>query len=360
MPNFEQRGINPHTVVSAIIPARNEEASIARTIVSVAEQPEIAEVIVVDDGSTDATPEVLSELGSRVAKLRVVQAGELPAGWVGKNHAAAVGAAAAHEDWLLFTDADTYHLQGAMAKALADAAEHRAAMVSYSPEQEMETWWERALIPFIYCRLATRFSIDRVNNPSLPDAAANGQFILVRREDYEKLGGHQAVRGEILEDVALARRVKEAKRGLYFGAPVGAVRTRMYRSFRTMWEGWTKNLFPLVGGTAVGALTELFETTPVFEAMFLTWFVWFGWHQRQVDWAWAIAVAAGALSFRMARYRRDLYQNRYPQRFIEYYVPAVVLYAIVLIASWWKNSHGRRVVWKGRSYPVGVKQGSET
>jgi len=346
-------------VVSAIIPARNEEASIARTVESVAAQPEVGEVIVVDDGSTDATSRILSELTTRVAKLRVLPAGSLPDGWVGKNHAVAVGAAEAHGEWLLFTDADTYHLPGAMARALTDAAEHRAVLVSYSPEQEMETWWERALIPFVYCRLAARFSFERVNDLALPDAAANGQFILVRREVYEELGGHQAVRSEILEDVALARCVKAAKCGVYFTAPAGVVRTRMYRSFGAMWEGWTKNLFPLIGGTAVAALRELAKITPVLGTLLIAWFVWFGWHSGQVDWGWAVAIAVLMLSFRVARYGRDLYENRYPQRFIQYYVPAAGLYSLVLIVSWWKNSRGQ-VVWKGRGYPAGFRAHSRT
>ena len=345
-------------MVSAIIPARNEEASIARAVESVAAQAEINEVIVVDDQSTDRTAAILNELAVRIPKLKILQAGELPAGWVGKNHAVAVGAAAAQGDWLLFTDADTYHLPGAMTRALADAAEHRAVLVSYSPEQEMETWWERALIPFVYCRLAAKFSFDRINDPSLPDAAANGQFILVRREVYEERGGHRAVRGEILEDVALARRVKAAKCGVYFTAPSGVVRTRMYRSFGAMWEGWTKNLFPLIGGTAMAAFRELAEITPVFGTLFLVWFVWFGWHTGQVDWGWAVVIAVMMLSFRMARYGRELYENRYPQRFIQYFVPAVGLYALALIASWWKNSRGQ-VVWKGRGYPAGLRARSE-
>jgi len=346
-------------LVSAIIPARNEEASIARSVESVAAQAEIDEVIVVDDQSTDRTAAVLNELAPRIAKLKVLQAGELPPGWTGKNHAVSLGAAVAKGDWLLFTDADTCHLPGAMTRALADAAEHTAVMVSYSPEQEMETWWERALIPFVYCRLAAKFSFDRVNDPSLPDAAANGQFILVRRESYEKLGGHQAVRGEILEDVALARRVKAAKCGIYFTAPAGVVRTRMYRSFGAMWEGWTKNLFPLIGGTAATAFRELAEIIPVLGTLLLVWIVWFGWHTGQVDWVWVAVMAVLMLFFRMARYGRDLYENRYPQRFIQYYVPGAGLYALVLIASWWKNSRGQ-VEWKGRDYPAGLRARSET
>ena len=176
-----------------------------------AAQPEVGEVIVVDDGSTDGTAAILKDLASRLPKLSVLPAGELPAGWVGKNHAAAVGAAAAKGDWLLFTDADTFHLPGAMRRALTDAVEHDAALVSYSPEQEMETWWERALILQIYWMLSSRYTFEKVNDPALPDAAANGQFILVRRNVYESVGGHIAIAKEMLEDRG-ASAVGEARR----------------------------------------------------------------------------------------------------------------------------------------------------
>jgi glycosyltransferase involved in cell wall biosynthesis len=193
-------------VVSVVIPARNEEASVARAVESVAVELEVGEVIVVNDGSTDGTAAILAELGRQYPKLRVLRAGPLPEGWVGKNHAVATGAAAAQGDWLLFTDADTFHYPGSARRAMTDAADHDAALVSYSPEQEMATWWERALIPFVYCRLAAKFSYARVNDPRRPEAAANGQFVLVRRDAYEAAGGHAAVAREILEDVALARK----------------------------------------------------------------------------------------------------------------------------------------------------------
>ena len=94
--------------------------------------------------------------------------------------------------------------------------------------------------------------------PRLPDAAANGQFLLIHREAYTSIGGHAAVADQVLEDVALARRVKQAGLGLHFASGRGIVRTRMYRSFGAMWEGWTKNLYPLVGSSvfASGGRTQ--------------------------------------------------------------------------------------------------------
>jgi glycosyltransferase involved in cell wall biosynthesis len=351
MPIFEPPRSKPHTVVSAIIPARNEEASIARTVESVAAQLEVEEIIVVDDGSTDATPRILSELTTRLAKLKVIVAGSLPDGWMGKNHAAWVGAAASKGDWLLFTDADTFHLPGAMRRALADALEHGAALVSYSPEQEMETWWERALILQIYWMLSRKYTFERVSDPELPDAAANGQFVLVERDVYESVGGHRAIANELLEDVALARLVKRSGSQLYFASGLGIVRTRMYRSFGAMWEGWTKNLYALIGGSLFGLIGELVD-----------WFVLLalvvvlsGSIVRPLDWIIAGGCVAW-LAFRVASFGTYLRRNRYPFSNIKYFVSGVCLYSAALIVSCWKSLNGT-IEWKGRRYAARSEQG---
>ncbi len=336
-------------MVSAIIPARNEEASIARAVGSVAAQPEVGEVIVVNDQSTYRTGAILSELASRIPKLKVLEVAALPAGWVGKNYAASLGAGAATGDWLLFTDADTYHLPGAMRGALADAVAHDAVLVSYSPEQEMETFWERALIPFVYGRLAARFSFARVNDPRRPDAAANGQFLLLLRDAYQAVGGHAAVAGNILEDVALARLVKRQGYGIYFTAPIGVVRTRMYRSFGSMWQGWTKNLYPLVGGDLKSLSVECVEAFPFLETgVSLGVLSFFGGLRGSLPLS-ILGLLAGLFLYVHLRYAVTLYRNLYPIAYIQYYLPAACLYGAALIASWWKNTRGV-VAWKGRTY----------
>src|SRR3984957_7901792 len=241
--------MNSHPTVSAIVPARNEEATIAAAVESLAAQPEIKEIIVIDDQSSDRTAAALRQLSSRYAQLRVLETTELPGGWVGKNHAVSLGAAQATGDWLLFTDADGVHLPGSTAHALADAAESGAGLVSYSPEQETHTWWEKALIPFVYTRLAHKYSYVQVNHPDSPTPAASAQYLLIRRADYYRIGGHHAVAGEVLEDVALARLAKRSGVLLYFASGKGILRVRMYRTFSAMWQGWTKNLYPLMGGS---------------------------------------------------------------------------------------------------------------
>ncbi len=336
-------------MVSVIIAARNEEHAIARAVKSVAMQPEVGELIVVNDQSTDRTGEILEGLQETIPKLQVLTTGELPPGWVGKNNAAWLGARAASGDWLLFTDADTYHVLGSVRRALADAVDHDAVWISYSPEQEMETFWEKAVLPFIYCRLASKFAYARVNDPRQPDAAANGQFILVLRDAYQAVGGHAAVAGEILEDVALARRVKQAGYGIYFTAPIGVVRTRMYRSFRAMWQGWTKNLYPLVGKSAPA---EFLGASPVLELALLLALVLL-YHAGAATTVLASlgGALAGVALARLIFYAGALDRNLYPVAYIEYCYLGAALYGLALAASWWKNTHGV-VLWKGRTYPA--------
>jgi cellulose synthase/poly-beta-1,6-N-acetylglucosamine synthase-like glycosyltransferase len=338
----------PMHQISAIVPARDEEKNIETAVRSLAAQAEIAEIIVVDDQSRDRTPEILVRLNAEIPRLKVLHAGELPAEWVGKNHALWIGAQAATHEWMLFTDADTVLFPGAATRALEDAQRHDTALVSYSPEQITQTIAERALIPFVYCRLARRFDFATVNDPSLSDAAANGQFILIRRDAYEKAGEYRAVAGAVLEDVALARRVKHAGFRLYFARGEGIARTRMYRSFGAMWQGWTKNLYALLGGTLANTLRELLITLPwVFVVLLLVALLARG---RAAE--WLFAAAAVALVLGHLWYARELRANRYSPRFIIYYGLGASLYGAVLVASAWRYRRGR-ITWKGREYPVG-------
>lgn len=338
--------MNLHPTVSAIVPARNEEATIATAVESLAAQPEIQEIIVINDQSTDGTTALLQQLSSRYAQLRVLETKELPSGWIGKNYAVSLGAAQATGDWLLFTDADGVHLPGSTAHALSDAAESGAGIVSYSPEQETRHWWEKALIPFVYTRLSHKYSYAEVNHPDSPAAAASGQYLLIRREDYLRIGGHAAIAGEVLEDVALARLAKHAGVGLHFAQGKGIIRVRMYRTFGAMWQGWTKNLYPLMGGLKGGSSRavgrELFRVVPWIPLLVLP--------LGLLHLIWG-ALGVALLAGRHAAYAADLRRNRFPASLALYYLPGVALYAAVLLNSEWRYTQGS-VEWKGREYPV--------
>jgi glycosyltransferase involved in cell wall biosynthesis len=228
--------------VSVIVPARNEEACLPACLDSLTGQSGIQfEIIVVDDGSSDRT----HAIASSYAGVRVIDAPPLPSGWTGKNNAVTAGAREARGEWLLFTDADTVHLPGSLRRSVAEAQQRGAALLSYSPEQIVQGFWQRALMPVVFAELATTYRPSDVSNPSSSAAAANGQYVLISREAYDAVGGHAAIAGELLEDVALARAVKKSGRKIFFRYGGDAVRTRMYRKFADMREGWTKNLAAL-------------------------------------------------------------------------------------------------------------------
>jgi glycosyltransferase involved in cell wall biosynthesis len=328
--------------ITAIVPARNEETVIESCVRSLGRQAEIAEIIVVNDQSTDRTAEIVRALMGEMRNLRLLEAGEVPAGWLGKNHASWEGAKHAMSQWLLFTDADAELREGAVARAFRIADETGAALVSFSPEQVTQTWYEKALIPFVYCRLAKYFSYDQINDETSEAAAANGQFLMIRRDVYDAIDGHQSVAAEVLEDVALAKRTKAAGYPIWFGPGVGAVRVRMYRSFAAMWEGWKKNLFLLVGGTPRAAYREIASVVPWIPFMLLV-----------IGWKVPIAFVAGAglLVARHAVYANILSRNHFKRAYILYYIPAVLLYAGVLWASYRAHARGA-VEWKGRRVSV--------
>jgi glycosyltransferase involved in cell wall biosynthesis len=242
--------------VSVIIPARNEEANLRPCLESLVSQEGIAfETIVVDDGSTDATRAIAQAFPS----VRVIESGPLPPGWTGKNNAVTAGARQARGKWLLFTDADTVHKPGSLAAAVKEAEEYDVDLLSYSPEQEVHGFWERAVMPVIFADLAREYPPSAISENSSKVAAANGQYLLISRAAYDKIGGHAAVAQSLLEDVALARAVRRASLRIRFRYAPEAVRTRMYRSFEQLREGWTKNLSLLFPATVPLAVIRAVE-----------------------------------------------------------------------------------------------------
>ena len=258
--------------MSVIVPARNEESCLGACLESLVAQSGIAfEIIVVDDASTDRTRAIAQSFSG----VTVIAPGPLPPRWTGKNNAVTAGVKVARGSWLLFTDADTVHRPGSLARAVAEAEANRADLLSYSPEQDVRTFWEKAIMPVIFAQLADTYPPSKVSQPDSPIAAANGQYLLITKSSYDAVGGHAAVAGDLLEDVALAQLVKQSGRKLLFRFGGDAVRTRMYRTFAQLREGWTKNLallFPKPGELAFVRFAEflLLIATPYWT---LSWFL---------------------------------------------------------------------------------------
>jgi glycosyltransferase involved in cell wall biosynthesis len=341
--------------VSAIVPARDEEAVIAACVESLAVQKEIGEILVIDDQSSDRTAEIVRSLAAKFSNVRLLESPELPAGWVGKNHAVWIGAKEARGEWLLFTDADAVHAADSAAKALAVATENGAALVSFSPEQVMETWYEKAVIPYVFTRLNRRFRFADVNDPANAAAAANGQFILIRRDAYDASGGHASIAGDVLEDVALAARVKAAGYRLWFGSGKGIVRVRMYRSCAAMWEGWKKNLYTLMGGSLKGVKTEVARAVlPILLTLLATVTV-SGITESVILTAGVLAM--GLLGILIA-YDAELESSGFSPRLLVYAIQGRILFAAALWASYRDHRNGR-LNWKGRAYPAGTPRASK-
>ena len=327
--------------VSIIVPARNEEASLGDCLESLSSQIGVAfEIIVVDDGSTDRTREIAHSFH----EVRVICAGPLPDGWTGKNNAVIAGAKEAQGKWLLFTDADTVHLPGSLARALAEARDQQTDLLSYSPEQVVGTFAERAVMPVIFAELAAQYPLHKVRRQSSGIAAANGQYILVRRAAYEAAGGHHAVAREILEDVALARLFRQAGLKVHFRYGGDSVRTRMYRNWAQLRDGWTKNLALLFPHPGRLALRSLF-----------LWIV--AWSSFGIALSGVLDqhfLAIGFAVFWLVLFRRIQSAHFATVNNLIAIVAGLPVFAYLLLRSNHAHANGR-VWWKGRNYSVGTE-----
>jgi cellulose synthase/poly-beta-1,6-N-acetylglucosamine synthase-like glycosyltransferase len=280
-------------------------------------------------------------------EVRVVKAAPLPEGWTGKNNAVTTGARDARGEWLLFTDADTVHLAGSLATALKEAQEHGAELLSYSPEQIAVTFWEMATLPVVFAELARQYSPLKVSDPASPIAAANGQYILIRRDTYESVGGHMAIAGDILEDVALARAVKSSGRKIRFRYGANLVRTRMYRNYRQLRDGWTKNLVLLFPNSGWLAAKSLLQWCFLFIVLFfrvagaLHYAAWYA--IPSVVFLWLL-IRVGRANFSL------------PMTILGVLF-GMPMFAYLLLRSKRAHTNGT-VTWKGRTY--GPKDSSDT
>ncbi len=231
--------------VSIIVPARNEARNLPLLLPSLLAQTYPAdrlEIIVVDDGSTDATPAILAEWAAAHPQIRVVTGQPLPPGWKGKPWAMQQGAAAAQGEWLLFTDADTQHAPGALPTTISDAVTRAADLYTIVPELQVVGPAERLIMPVVTLGMAVFFHPIFVNNPRSSIVIANGQYLLFRRAVYDALGGVDAVHTEIAEDLELGRLVKKRGYRLCLVDGRGLMQVRMYHNLAELWEGWRKNV----------------------------------------------------------------------------------------------------------------------
>jgi chlorobactene glucosyltransferase len=241
----------PLPLVSIVVPARDEEREIERAVGSLLAQdypqPRL-EVIVVNDRSTDRTGEILARLAARDPRLTVVDGVEPPPGWLGKPHALFEGQRAARGELLLFVDADIFYAPEAVRRAVAFLESRQADFLALMPRAEAVGFWENVLLPNLECAIyfAPWFLVTARRPRWL--APGGGAGNLVRRRAYDAVGGHETLRASVVDDVRLATEVKRAGFPTLLVIADDLVSVRIYRGFREVWNGFTKNVAYVLNG----------------------------------------------------------------------------------------------------------------
>ncbi len=356
-------------LLSIIVPARDEEHTIGACMRSILSStyPSL-ELVVVNDQSADATGCIARALAARDPRVRVVDARPLPTGWFGKQWACHQGASVARGMLLCFTNADTTHGPELHTRAVNAMQQHAADLLSAAGDQEMRTFWERVVQPHVLSMLLLRFGgtqgVNRSNRPA--DKVANGQFLIFRREVYDAVGGHAAVRNKVAEDLALAQRTFALGYRYVLLMALGHLSTRMYASLDAVVRGWGKNIYAgaldaVPGGAAGRALLPvlllffpLFGLAPVIGLLAGALAgTAAGWHAQLAPGltasglaTWGALASAALLLWWLAVYAAARVPVRYALAFP--LASAVVLFIVVGALR-----RGRNVEWKGRAYRAG-------
>jgi hypothetical protein len=331
-------------LVSVIVPERDEARNLPRLLASLRALRGVdVEILVVDGGSADGSRGIAEAAG-----VRVLDEPPLPEGWVGKCWACWTGRQAARGEWLLFTDADTWHAPDSLANALARRGD--AKLVTGLTMQELETAGERLVMPPVFSLIHAAVGgegEDVIHDPSL--AVANGQYILIEAATYDAIGGHAAVKGSVIEDLALARLAASQGVPAKFLDLSRDVRVRMYRGWREMFAGWRKSV---ASGAARTPPLAFLATALLFTAGLLalpTLLVALALR------AWLVAgLAAAAWLLVTWRVRRASATAEGPRAWHALlHVVGFAFFAVVLAASAFDHATGRGATWKGRRYRTG-------
>ncbi|MFD2612661.1 glycosyltransferase [Paenibacillus gansuensis] len=333
--------------LSILIPARDEERNIEACLYSIVEQNTAGlkyEVIVLNDRSSDGTGRLAENIASRYPQVRVLHGAEPPGGWTGKSYACHQLAEAAGGNWLFFMDADARLEPGAVAALLQFAEGQGNGVVTGFPRQETHSWMERLVVPMMMYTISCHLPVKLVRGTNDPRfAAAHGAALLLHRDTYGAVGGHAAIAGELVDDMALVRRAKLAGHPVTLAEMHPWVTMRMYRSGSEVWNGYKKNVFPGVGRNPfiMAGVLAWYGSLYVIPAVSML-----------LSWAaphWLLPSVICCLLAMLTKLRSDRV-NGLPW----IYAPGIALSAGLLVSigldSWYSSGAGRGYTWKGRRY----------
>ncbi len=353
LPALVRTSARPTARVVVVVPMRDESHNAGPCLANLAAQayaPGLLEIVVVDDHSSDDTAAIVARMADRYDHVRLLQSPPLPPRWIGKSHACWAGAQAASEnaDWLCFIDADVRCEPMLVAIAVDAATRERIDLLSLAPRHELVSFAERLMLPCGLYLLAFCQDLRKRQARDSADATVTGQFILIRREAYEAVGGHAAVHAEISEDVALARLVKQSGYSVALRSGDELLSTRMYTGWQTLWPGLAKNLVDMLEGPArtlaiafaAALLAWVAIAIPALEAVSCA--------ARGSCAALAIASVGSAAAF--ALYIAGTTHFRIPFWYGFLFPLGYTIGVVMAVDSVRRRMKGR-VTWKGRTYP---------
>ena len=351
------------TSLSVVIPAFDEEQNIegCLTHVLMSERPcSRWDVIVVDDQSSDNTVKIAEQAivtvaGADQPVATVLQAGPRPNGerWVGKNWGCCQAMEQVNSEWVLFIDADVTLAPDAIRRALHQSINEKADLFSLAPRLTCGCLAEWMVQPIMASLLGLGFPILEANDPASTVAFAAGPFMLFRRDSYNAIGGHRALAGEVVEDLALARRIKEGGFRLRYVLGIDAVDLQMYANLQALWEGWSKNWFlgldrSISKSLGAGGVVLLMFTLPWLLLPASLTMACLSSHDQIL---WLGDAGLGLIAILMQLSVRLWTRARFSVPLRHWWLMGVGGMIIGLIAptSVWKSLTGRGWTWKGRS-----------
>jgi len=340
-------------IISVLIPARNEAGNISRCLKSLLKQdyPNL-EIIVLNDNSNDGTSKVVKVIAEKDNRVRLVEGAPLADGWIGKNFASHQLAKYAKGEYFIFTDADTLHFPKTVSSAFGALITTKVDALSIYPRQIMVTFAERMTVPIINTALQCFIPFILIKKSKSPlFSTALGQFMMFKREAYEKIGGYESIKGNMVDDIQISKKIKKAGYKFMIFDGRNAIYCRMYKNLKGVITGLAKSIYPAFNGNVLA----LFSFTGVLTATLLVPFILLPLGAFLLDWPAAI-IRLMIFQVIIVLAIKTIFAIRYKQRMLDILLAPVSMAIIdaLIFLSFFQAKYGEGLLWKGRVYDVSV------